>query len=92
MNYRKQLPVLLLVTAFLFLSIAPLWAEEGKININKATVEELAKLKHVGPKYAERIVQFRNDQGPFQAPEDIMKVPGIGAKIFEVNRELITVQ
>ena len=64
--------------------------EEVKININKATVEELSTLKRVGQSYAQRIVDYRNANGPFQKPEDIMKVQGIGVKTFEVNKDIIT--
>ena len=63
--------------------------EEVKVNINKATVKELTKLKQVGPKVAEKIVEFREKHGPFKKPEDIMKVPGIGPKIFEQNKGAI---
>ena len=63
--------------------------EEVKVNINKATVKELTKLKQVGPKVAEKIVEFREKNGPFKKPEDIMKVPGIGPKIFEQNKGTI---
>jgi competence protein ComEA len=69
-----------------------LWAAEGdKININKASVEEISKLEKIGPKYAERIVQYRKEHGPFAKPEDILKVKGIGPKTFELNREKISV-
>ncbi|MBN2244541.1 MAG: helix-hairpin-helix domain-containing protein [Candidatus Aminicenantes bacterium] len=78
--------------AFLFAFSPALLAQDmNKVNINKATVEEITQLKGVGPKYAERIVQYRTDNGPFKTPQDITKVPGIGQKIFEQNKEnLIT--
>ena len=62
------------------------------ININKATVQELARLDRVGEKYAKRIIAFREKNGPFQKPEDIMKVKGIGEKIWEVNKNMIVVK
>jgi competence protein ComEA len=63
--------------------------EQVKININKATVDELCNLKRIGPSYAQRIVDYREQNGPFQKPEDIMKVKGIGLKTFEANKEII---
>jgi competence protein ComEA len=63
-----------------------------KININKASVNELMKLKQVGESYAEKIVAYREKNGPFEKPEDIMKVKGIGSKTFEMNKERIVVQ
>jgi competence protein ComEA len=69
-----------------------LWAAEAeKININKASVEEISKLEKIGPSYAERIVQYRKEHGPFEKPEDLMKVKGIGPKTFELNKQKIAV-
>jgi competence protein ComEA len=48
-----------------------------KININEACVDELSQLKFIGHKFAERIVQYRTEHGPFERVEDIMTVRGI---------------
>jgi len=70
-----------------------LWAAEAeKVNINTASVEQLAKLNRIGPKYAERIVEFREKNGRFQTVEDIMKVPGIGPKTLEANKDRLVVE
>ena len=72
---------------------APVMADNmEKINLNKASVADLVQLKKVGPKYAQRIVDFREKNGPFKKPEDIMQVPGIGYKTFELNKDLIVVE
>ena len=63
--------------------------EQVKVNINKATVDELCTLKRIGPSYAQRIVDYREQNGPFEKPKDIMKVRGIGLKTFEANKEII---
>ncbi len=63
-----------------------------KVNVNKASVAELIQLKKVGQKYAQRIVDFREKNGPFKKPEDIMQVPGIGIKTFELNKDIIVVE
>ena len=62
------------------------------ININTASVEELVQLDRVGAKYAARIVEFRDQNGPFEKPEDIMQVAGIGPKTFEANKDRIVVK
>ena len=68
-------------------------AEAGAtVNINTATTEELTQLTGVGQKYAERIVTYRTENGPFKAPEDIMLVAGIGEKTFEANKDRIVVK
>ena len=67
-------------------------AQEGSaVNINTASAEELTVLKHVGEALSLRIVQYREDNGSFKVPEDIMKVPGIGQKVFDMNKEAIVV-
>jgi len=66
--------------------------DAGKLDINKATVKELAKLERIGQKTAEKIVQFREANGPFKAPQDIQKVPGVGKRAWEVNKDKITVK
>lgn len=89
---RKRLLLLFIAVAMVMVFAGSGWADDtGKININKASVEELAQLKRVGLKFAERIVEFRNKNGPFKKPEDIMKVKGIGFKTWELNKDMIVV-
>ena len=93
MKKIKRLFVLLIVVSFVMGVISISLADEaGKVNINTATVKELVKLKRIGQKVAERIIQYREKEGPFQKPEDIMKVKGVGMKIFEANKDRITVK
>ena len=63
-----------------------------KININKASVEEFTRLKRIGAKIAQRIVECQEKNGPFETPEDITKVKGMGSKTFELNKDRITVK
>lgn len=81
--------VLTLVLAFSFSAYA---VTNGKININTASVKELATLQKIGDAYSKRIVEYRNNKGPFKKTEDIMKVKGIGKKIFELNKDRIVVK
>lgn len=93
MRKYKKFMALFLASALIIALVPAVCAQEGKkININQASSEDLIQLKGVGPKYAARIVQFREDNGPFASPEDIMKVPGIGFKLFESNKDIITVE
>lgn len=59
------------------------------VNINTATIEELMTLDGIGETYAQRIIEFRQNNGSFQAPEDILNVKGIGEKMFEANKDRI---
>ena len=65
-------------------------ASMQQVNINEADADTLATLKGIGKDRALKIIEYREQNGPFQKPEDIMKVKGIGQKIFEENKELIT--
>jgi competence protein ComEA len=64
---------------------------DGKININTASEQELEALPGIGPSLAGKIVAYRAANGPFQAIEDIMRVPGIKEGVFSKMRDHITV-
>ncbi len=86
--------LVLLVVVILVMSMVPVALSDvgKKININTATVEELVALKGIGPKYAERIVLYRKANGPFVKVEDIIMVKGVGLKVLEVNKDMMTVE
>ena len=93
MTKMKKLFAVLLVASFVIGVVHLAFAEDSqKININAATVNELIKLDRIGPALAQRIIQYREENGPFQVPEDIMKVKGIGEKTFEANKDRITIE
>jgi len=64
---------------------------EGKININTASLEELQSLTGVGPSKAEGIISYREENGPFQKPEDLLNVSGIGNKTLDKFIEQVVV-
>ena len=66
--------------------------KEGKVNINTATVEELKTLKGIGEKKAEAIIEYRKQNGSFKNKEELMKVRGIGKKLYESFQERVIVQ
>lgn len=61
------------------------------ININISSARELELLDGIGPALAERIVEYRKNNGPFGKIEDIRNVTGIGEKRFDAIKEMITV-
>ena len=62
---------------------------DAKVNINTASAKELMTLNGVGAKVAERIVTYREANGPFKKAEDLKKVEGVGKGLWERNRERI---
>ena len=66
-------------------------ASMQKININQADAKTLTTLKGIGKDRAVKIIEYRETNGPFQKIEDIMKVKGIGKKIFEQNKNVLSV-
>jgi comEA protein len=92
---RHKVLALGLAALVLALSFAPAYAQsaptKGKININTAPASELESLPRIGPKVAQRIVDYRTKNGNFKKVEEIMKVQGIGEKVYEQIKDLITV-
>ncbi len=80
--------VLIMSMGWAFAQTAP---AKAKVNINTATQAELESLPRIGPKVAQRIIEFRGQNGNFKKVEDLMKVKGIGEKIFAQLKDLITV-
>ena len=67
-------------------------ADAGElVNINTADEAELDKLPGVGPSTAQKIIEYRETEGQFASPEDIMKVKGIGKAKYEKMKDRITV-
>ena len=58
-------------------------SEAGQIDINRASAEQLTVIPGIGKVMAERIVQFREQHGPFKRVEDLLKIKGIGEKSFQ---------
>jgi competence protein ComEA len=72
-------------------TVSTLSSENGKININSASKEQLEELPRIGEAIAQRIIDYRENNGRFKDIKDIMNVSGIGEKIFENIKDKITV-
>ncbi len=62
------------------------------ININTATADELERLSGVGPVLAKRIVDYRQANGLFTDKKDLLKIKGIGPKLYERLRESTSIE
>ena len=60
-----------------------------KVNINTADVKELMTLTGVGRKVAEKIVEYRDNHGPFKKADELRKVDGVGNGVWERNRDRV---
>ncbi|HWB71256.1 MAG TPA: helix-hairpin-helix domain-containing protein, partial [Egibacteraceae bacterium] len=64
---------------------------DGRLDLNRATVDDLEELPGIGPVLAERIVAHREQRGGFAAGGDLREVRGIGEKTFQTLAELVSV-
>jgi len=68
----------------------PVIALAGPVDINTADAETIAReLNGVGDSRARAIVEFREKNGRFASPEDVLKVSGIGPQVLKLNRDNI---
>ena len=63
-----------------------------RINLNKASANELETLPGIGKGLAQRIIEHREKYGPFRKPEHLIILRGISDKRFQALRDLITVE
>jgi len=65
--------------------------EKATLNLNAATLDQLATLPGIGPKVAERILEYRTKNGGFKKIEELMNVKGIGEKSFLKIKPLVSI-
>ena len=75
---RNALGILLVVSLLAPLA-ASAAAAAGTVNVNTATAEQLQMLPRIGPSVAQRILEYRKENGKFASLDDLMLVRGIGA-------------
>ena len=80
----------LVIAVSLLLPAMAVGMDGGKININTATSEELTALPGIGLAKADAIVAYREEQGSFTNADALFQVKGIGEKLVEKLRGLVT--
>ena len=93
MKKKNTVVSIFVIITFIFASFASvvMATDTEKIDLNTATIEDFSKLKGVGKTYAERIVNYREQNGPFKKIDDILLVKGIGEKTFEAIKDQLTI-
>ncbi len=84
----KTMGVFLLVLGLQGLGMAM----EGKVDVNTATVKELQMLPGVGKAIAERIVEYRKTNGPFESVDDLKNVKGIGKAKLDKLKDHVNIE
>lgn len=93
MHKLRNLTVAVVAVCLLAGALSGFAAEPaGKVNLNQASLEQLAYLPRVGPALALRIADFRKENGAFKTVEDLMLVRGIGEKTFALMKPYLTLQ
>ena len=62
---------------------------EFPVNINTASLTELDTIPGIGPVLAQRIYDYRTEHGPFESPDDLLDIKGIGVKTLDKLRDYI---
>lgn len=98
MHYPVSKPFIFLLLSILIpmLLLSPVIVRDsmsaGRLNINSADADQLTTLPGIGAARADAIIRYRLKNGPFRTVESLSDVPGIGNKIMEKIRSLVTVE
>ena len=90
-SYRDRTTATVTVTVTAEHALPPEEVEVTLVDLNTAGIEDLATLPGIGEGLAKRIVDYRTEHGPFEGPEGLLEVSGIGEKKLEELRDYITV-
>lgn len=64
----------------------------AQVDLNKASISEIAKIEGVSPSHARAIVEYRENAGGFKSVEDLKKVQGLDEKTFEAIKGKVTIE
>ncbi len=85
---RASLLIVLLLAVASFASAAG----DGVVNVNTAQASQLELLPRIGPSISQRIIEFREGNGPFESVDELQAVRGIGERTLELMRPYVAVE
>ena len=91
MNRSRRLIGSVILAGLVLAALPTFAAEARRVNVNTADAAQLALLPRVGPSVAQKIIDFRKENGPFKSAEDLMLVQGIGEKTFQLLKPYVAV-
>lgn len=80
-----------LILLALSLAAVPAFAATDRVNINTANVSQLDNLPRIGPALSFRIVEHRDQNGPFKTTDDLKQVRGIGERTYELLTPFVAI-
>ena len=78
------------LAVLIFLSLPVTLCAGEEVDINTADKETLMTLSGIGESYAERIINYREQNGGFKSVQELTDIRGIGQSLVEKNRDLLT--
>jgi competence protein ComEA len=91
MRFGRSFVALVVALSLALPVAAPAQDKVVKVDLNRATLEQLVALPKIGPAVAQRVIEYREKSGGFKKVEDLLNVRGIGDKTFAQLRDRITV-
>lgn len=92
MQNIQRLVRVALVFVLTLCAVGAMAADHGVVNINTAETQQLTLLPRVGPALAQRIIDYRQENGKFEQTTDLLLVRGIGDKTFALMEPFVTVK
>ena len=80
-----------LILLALSLAAVPAFAATDRVNINTANVSQLDNLPRIGPALSFKIVEYRDQNGPFKTTDDLKQVRGIGERTYELLTPFVAI-